>query len=323
MCAVLFQSEEIPAVLQDLNLSKAEFTPFLLNYLRDQTLHLLQGCPSTSPSPAKTPSSVTKLKRKTAVDSPGSNGTTTSTPLPRQGSANRVRLFMNSPMDPLTPAGESFRKKGKPSPNPMTSVSLTFDSPQFSDSSHSTSTSSVFGKDSFIDNSLEARFSKNDNIMSPAYTELFINRTPSHKNKSRTDYADHKASPFQVPEVSVIRHGRNSPSENLRSKHKHSFGEFLSTPDYEIRKKRSPHSRQEGESGRRSTGKKRMRDLRLTQKPLKPTPEKPTEFSLSNDDFPPVGVADMRYAYIDQNIYCRPAPGVKYNKYCYSLFYTV
>lgn len=63
-----------------------EFVPFFLNYLRDQTLHLLQSTRSTNPSPAKTPSAQ-KLKKPVHTI--------------REDGKKRVQLFGSSPGDVL------------------------------------------------------------------------------------------------------------------------------------------------------------------------------------------------------------------------------
>ncbi|KAL4239001.1 Codanin-1 C-terminus [Mactra antiquata] len=54
--------DDSPACLTELNSLKIEFIPFLLNYLRDHTIHLIQTSKSATPSPAKTPS-LKKLKK--------------------------------------------------------------------------------------------------------------------------------------------------------------------------------------------------------------------------------------------------------------------
>lgn len=52
--------------LKDYDRVKHEFVPFFLNYLRDQTSCLLEGCRSTNQSPAKTPASFRKHKNSNA-----------------------------------------------------------------------------------------------------------------------------------------------------------------------------------------------------------------------------------------------------------------
>lgn len=61
---------------------KEDFIPFLLNFLRDQTLHLIQGCRSTTTTPAKTPSSLLRLKKKPS-----------STPAHQVNKSKRIQLF--------------------------------------------------------------------------------------------------------------------------------------------------------------------------------------------------------------------------------------
>lgn len=75
-----------------------EFIPFFLNYLRDQTIHLLQNSKSTTPSPAKTPSA---QKLKKCVDENKSSSS----------SSKRVQLFGASPgdgIDDIKPTSGSF-----------------------------------------------------------------------------------------------------------------------------------------------------------------------------------------------------------------------
>ncbi len=50
--------QEFTSELKDLDRIKPEFIPFFLNYLRDQSSSLLQGCRSRNQSPAKTPASI-------------------------------------------------------------------------------------------------------------------------------------------------------------------------------------------------------------------------------------------------------------------------
>lgn len=84
-----------------------EFIPFFLNYLRDQTIHLLQSSRSSTPSPAKTPSA---QKLKKSVE--GKKGSS---------SSKRIQLFGASPEDgndDIKPANGSFF-------SPNTSVDIT------------------------------------------------------------------------------------------------------------------------------------------------------------------------------------------------------
>ncbi len=61
---------------------RSEFIPFFLNYLRDQTSHLLRGCRSTSTTPAKTPTA-NKLRKLSMLNLKHDRGSAkTSTPLP-------------------------------------------------------------------------------------------------------------------------------------------------------------------------------------------------------------------------------------------------
>jgi codanin-1 len=101
----LFQ-ENVPNQI-DFQHIHQEFIPFFLNYLRDQTIHLLQSSRSATPSPAKTPSAQ-KLK-KTVEDKKGSS------------SSKRIQLFGASPddgNDDIKPANGSFF-------SPNTSVDIT------------------------------------------------------------------------------------------------------------------------------------------------------------------------------------------------------
>ncbi|XP_033735346.1 codanin-1-like isoform X2 [Pecten maximus] len=76
----------VPNQLKEYSKLDQEFVPFFLNYLRDQTLHLLQSNRSANPSPAKTPSA---QKLKKAVHSR------------RQDGGKRIQLFGSSPGDGL------------------------------------------------------------------------------------------------------------------------------------------------------------------------------------------------------------------------------
>ncbi|XP_069118288.1 codanin-1-like [Argopecten irradians] len=78
--------KNIPKQLKDYSKLDQEFVPFFLNYLRDQTLHLLQSNRSANPSPAKTPSAQ-KLGKTVHPR--------------RQDGGKRVQLFGSSPGDGL------------------------------------------------------------------------------------------------------------------------------------------------------------------------------------------------------------------------------
>ena len=77
------QTSQTPKALEGFENMRCEFVPFLLNYLRDETSHLLQGCRSTNQSPTKTPSSVKRLNQKSESRSNGKQ--------PR--ARNRLQLF--------------------------------------------------------------------------------------------------------------------------------------------------------------------------------------------------------------------------------------
>ncbi|CAH1791037.1 unnamed protein product [Owenia fusiformis] len=51
----LDENDKIPPLLKEQKQLKGEFVPYFLNYLRDQSLHLLQNSKSTTVTPAKTP----------------------------------------------------------------------------------------------------------------------------------------------------------------------------------------------------------------------------------------------------------------------------
>lgn len=97
-----------------------EFVPFFLNYLRDQTLHLLHSTKSATPSPVKTPLSE-KVKK------------TVSTAKKHDHRSKRVQLFSASPGDILddikATSGSMF--------SPNTSV----ESPYLNNSRNSTNSS--------------------------------------------------------------------------------------------------------------------------------------------------------------------------------------
>ncbi|OWF46147.1 codanin-1-like isoform X2 [Mizuhopecten yessoensis] len=78
--------KRIPKQLKEYSKLDQEFVPFFLNYLRDQTLHLLQSNRSANPSPAKTPSTQ-KLKKTVHTR--------------REDGGKRVQLFGSSPGDGL------------------------------------------------------------------------------------------------------------------------------------------------------------------------------------------------------------------------------
>ncbi|XP_062593812.1 uncharacterized protein LOC134255305, partial [Saccostrea cucullata] len=89
--------ENVPKQLAELQHIHQEFIPFFLNYLRDQTIHLLQSSKSATPSPAKTPSAQ-KLK-KSINEKKGSS------------SSKRIQLFGASPgdgIDDIKPTSGSF-----------------------------------------------------------------------------------------------------------------------------------------------------------------------------------------------------------------------
>lgn len=88
------------SVLQNLSRIKPEFVPYFLNFLRDQSAAILQGCRSANATPSKTPT-VLKTQRSITFDEPNRK---TSTPRNQNSSeTKRVQLFAASPLE-----GDSF-----------------------------------------------------------------------------------------------------------------------------------------------------------------------------------------------------------------------
>ncbi|XP_074652779.1 codanin-1-like [Tubulanus polymorphus] len=114
------QSEPIPDCLKDLDIVRHEFIPFFLNYLRDQSLPLLQSSKTANPSPAKTPVNIsTKPENPSSIMRPAS----------RRSSSNRVQLFSDNPFEsPTSFRDKSFDNKFISSPNSSADSSSVFDS---------------------------------------------------------------------------------------------------------------------------------------------------------------------------------------------------
>ncbi|XP_064623502.1 codanin-1-like [Lineus longissimus] len=91
---------------------RTEFVPFFLNYLRDQSLPLLQSSRSLNPSPAKTPTNL-KLKKKCDILKHGTSGS-------KKAGGNRVQLFSASPLE---------NKPGRPDVFSLASPNSSLDSP--------------------------------------------------------------------------------------------------------------------------------------------------------------------------------------------------
>ncbi len=306
MVFVFFQN--VSVALQEFESIRPEFVPYLLNFLRDQTIHLIQGCRSASQSPAKTPTSFKKIKPTTC----DAQANKTSTPLPSAPvKSNRVKLF-SSPFDlPVV-----VRSKCKPSPNASTSVNLKFDSFTSDASDNSTAGLQSFKReqtDSRWSTGFDNSYSFNDgqpsgnsalNTSSPGIENLPASKYDSTFNKSGS--FSHTPELFKASSYGESQHGskhnksRHSTSETTRSKQKHSLGEFFRTPEYEVRKKKSPHSgHREDPShpssimGRRGKGRrsadKRIQPIRLLDESASPV------FSINNlEDFPPMAAHNER-----------------------------
>lgn len=91
------QQTDVPEVLLSFQNERREFIPYLLNYLRGQTSHLLQKSKSASPSPVKW-----KQKAKPQISTPN--------PTVRTLSCKRVQLFPDdtSQSKPFTNFAEEF-----------------------------------------------------------------------------------------------------------------------------------------------------------------------------------------------------------------------
>ncbi|XP_048244553.1 codanin-1-like isoform X2 [Haliotis rufescens] len=81
-------NNELPGGIESTDNLRTEFIAFFLNFLRDQTLHLLQNAKSSNTSPVKTPSTQ-------KVETPVQKRATSS--------AKRVQLFSDSPADCFRP----------------------------------------------------------------------------------------------------------------------------------------------------------------------------------------------------------------------------
>jgi len=91
---VIYLQNEISLPLCGLENIRCEFVPFFLNYLRDQSSHLLQNSRSTNATPAKTPTTA-KLRRLTTFSASQANDLS-------MQSGKRQQLF---------PASSEFKEK--------------------------------------------------------------------------------------------------------------------------------------------------------------------------------------------------------------------
>ena len=275
--------------MQELECIRGEFVAFFLNYLRDHTSHLLQGCRSASASPTKTPASI-KANRKTAPPEARTSTPASSNP-PK---SNRVQLFAGSPLDSL-----SVRRRGKPSPNPATGQHLSFDSPFGADASPLAPNHS---RNSSFNESLETRLHKSCNA------SLDTSRGRASPNYSRNDSRQFRSlnQSFQSPAGHRTSPSDPHNSRHNRSNHRSSLGDFIVSPDPEnSRNWKSPRPGSRGDDillsprGKRSGGKgkncepRRVKTIQFTESPS--VLAQPTDFSISNmDDFPSLGGKEQK-----------------------------
>ncbi|XP_076098062.1 codanin-1-like [Mytilus galloprovincialis] len=163
--------------LQDFGKLQQEFVPFFLNYLRDQTLHLLQSSRSAANSPAKTPSAQ-KLKKSL-------NGSS------KSESGKRVQLFGASPGDGLEDIKSSSASVFSPN--------VSFDSPSYLGSNKHSSDVKQKGR-----SSLGGSSSKN--VHNAKY------QSDAHKSKQKFSLGE-----FISPEVTKKKNSPYSSSSKNRS----------------------------------------------------------------------------------------------------------
>ena len=223
MC--FFQEDE-PA-LRDLERVKPEFIPFFLNYLRDQSSSLLQGCRSTNQSPAKTPASM-KVNKKAKAPTKASHSTPASTG--HSSSTSRTLKFTNSspqdyvPVLPLPPKRDGCT----PSALNVSESSFGFATPETS-----------------RDRSVSFNWS-----------------TGGVKSGGGSGHRKHRNSPVVDSGHGSGGGARQSwsnmfqtPDSGLRSKHRTSLADFFMSPENDFRKRRSPNPTH-GSQTRKSSGKK-------------------------------------------------------------------
>ena len=220
--------EDEPA-LRDLEKVKPEFVPFFLNYLRDQSSSLLQGCRSTNQSPAKTPASI-KVNKKAKAPAKSSHSTPAVTG--HSSSTSRTLKFTNSspqehvPVLPLPPK----RDGGTPSISDLSESSFGFATPETSrDKSVSFSLSTGGGGVKSGGGGSGHRKHRNSPVVDGGHGGGSARQSWSNM--------------FQTPD------------SGPRSKHRTSLADFFMSPENDHRKRRSPNTSQ-GSQSRKSSGKK-------------------------------------------------------------------
>lgn len=219
----LFFAQRCDPALRELERVKPDFVPFFLNYLRDQSSSLLQGCRSTNQSPAKTPASI-KANKKANAPTKASHSTPTSVSNGRSTSRT-LKFSSNSPQEPVLPLPPAKRGGRTSSVSEFIEPSFGFTTPETSrDKSVSFNLSTGGGKSG----------------------------GSSHRNRHRNSPTVEMGSGGGGARQSNMF---STPDSGPRSKHRTSLADFFVTPEYDQRKRRSPNTSQ-GSQGRKSSGRK-------------------------------------------------------------------
>ena len=247
MYLVPFQ-ESSCSTLNDASLVQAEFVQYFLNFLRDQSAPILQGCRSANATPSKTPT-VLKSQRSITFGEPALK---TSTPR-NTGESKRVQLFAASPLegDSLTHPINETRTGASHNGSSLNCPS--FNSPR-SNSVHENTGWSLNNSHSTTASPHGCTAASNSHLQrSPL-------RGSSQQVSSHPGSANRRASNRSTPEsFAQGKRNRNNSTglvhtpDSQRSHHKHSLGEFVVVSN--TRKKKSPTAaRHEDISPQKSPG---------------------------------------------------------------------
>ena len=236
-----FQNET-PKTLEELCSVQPEFIPFFLNFLRDQSAPVLQGCRSANATPSKTP---TVLKTQRAITF-GEPKTKTSTPrVSGSGEGKRVQLFAASPSE-----GESLT-------HPFSSGTMKayHENSSLNFSSFESSRNSVLDSPGAGSHTLNTSgnapvsphpgsgHSKLNISPHPGFQVLDFSISPQAGSVYKR-HASNSGRPTPHESTPTGRRTRTSPFHSFtpdshRSQHRHCLGEYLVTSS---RKKKSPNT---------------------------------------------------------------------------------
>ena len=262
-------------------MTQPEFVQYLLNFLRDQSAPILQGCRSANATPSKTPTVLKSQRSITFEEASVKTSTPRNTGLPK-----RVQLFAASPLE-----GDSLTCLIDPSRAASQNES-SLNCPSFNTSRNTTG--SVYDSPSQASYSLNSTGASGTN--SYQFSPVPGGHVSPHPNSGYRKQ-NNRLTPGAEPFPQGKRNRNNSfgsyTPDSQRSQHKHSLGEFFVATN--TRRKKSPTSNRRDDSspqippggwkshgkGKSGSDKKKWQSTAEVSSPV---------FTLSNaDDFPTLG----------------------------------